>query len=114
MSFSLLPKMIAGAVTDLPADFLRQKGIKLLIMDFDNTLVPYTTNELTPQVLRKTWDPLLYPRPKTLPQGDFTGDFPLWFEALRMRPGGRSDLYRYLRRQPGRCPNHPGQSHSQS
>ena len=51
MSFSLLPKMIAGAVTDLPADFLRQKGIKLLIMDFDNTLVPYTTNELTPQVL---------------------------------------------------------------
>lgn len=51
MSLSLLPKMVTGGVTDLSADFLRQKGIRLLMMDFDNTIVPYTTNDPTPEVL---------------------------------------------------------------
>ena len=44
MSFPLLPSMIADGVTDLSPEFLRQKGIRLLMLDFDNTIVPYTTD----------------------------------------------------------------------
>ena len=44
MSFSFLPKVIAHAVTDLTPEFLQQRKIRLLMMDFDNTIVPYTTN----------------------------------------------------------------------
>ena len=44
MNFPLLPALMADCVTDLsPAD-LRQKGIRLLMLDFDNTIVPYTTD----------------------------------------------------------------------
>ena len=50
MRFSLLPWAITDAVTDLTADFLRQQNIKLLMLDFDNTIVPYTTNEPTETV----------------------------------------------------------------
>ena len=44
MSFSLLPTLVADAVTDLNPQLLRRFGIHLLMMDFDNTIVPYTTN----------------------------------------------------------------------
>jgi HAD superfamily phosphatase (TIGR01668 family) len=44
MSLSLLPTMITEAVTDLTPEFLQSRGIKLLMLDFDNTIVPYTTN----------------------------------------------------------------------
>ena len=44
MSISLLPTMITEAVTDLTPEFLQSRGIKLLMLDFDNTIVPYTTN----------------------------------------------------------------------
>ncbi len=44
MSFSFLPKIIVNAATDLTPEFLRQRNIQLLMMDFDNTIVPYTTN----------------------------------------------------------------------
>ena len=50
MSLSMLPEMIVGSVTELSPNFLRQKGIKLLMMDFDNTLVPYTTDVPTQEV----------------------------------------------------------------
>ncbi len=50
MSVSLLPKIIAGAVTDLTPDFFRERKIRLLMLDFDNTIVPYTTNVPTPAV----------------------------------------------------------------
>lgn len=50
MSFSFLPEMVTDRVTDISPHFLRQKGIRLLMMDFDNTLVPYTTNTPTPAV----------------------------------------------------------------
>ena len=50
MRFSLLPWVITDAVTDLSPEYLRKNGIELLMLDFDNTIVPYTTNEPTDQV----------------------------------------------------------------
>ena len=50
MSVSFLPRIIADAVTDLTPDFLHSRNIRLLMMDFDNTIVPYTTNIPTDQV----------------------------------------------------------------
>ena len=47
MSFSLLPKLVATALTDITPQLLRQKGIRLLMLDFDNTIVPYTCDEPT-------------------------------------------------------------------
>ena len=44
MSFSLLPSFITQSLTDLTPDFLERQGIRLLMLDFDNTRVPYTTN----------------------------------------------------------------------
>ena len=44
MSVSFLPKIITDAVTDLTPDFFHSRDIRLLMMDFDNTIVPYTTN----------------------------------------------------------------------
>lgn len=52
MSFSLLPKTIAEDITQLKPEYLKNLGILLLMMDFDNTIVPYTTNEPTEEVLR--------------------------------------------------------------
>ena len=50
MSFSLLPTVITDELTDLTPEFLTSRGIQLLMMDFDNTIVPYTTNTPTPQM----------------------------------------------------------------
>ena len=44
MSFSLLPRFVAQQLTDLTPEFLQRQGIRLLMLDFDNTIVPYTTN----------------------------------------------------------------------
>lgn len=44
MPFPLLPKLITGELTDLTLDILKAHKIRLLMMDFDNTIVPYTTN----------------------------------------------------------------------
>ena len=51
MRFSLLPTMITDQLTDLSVPFLQKNGIRLLMLDFDNTIIPYTTDEPTPQVL---------------------------------------------------------------
>ena len=48
MSLSFLPKMIAGELTDLTPELLRSRNIRLLMLDFDNTIVPYTTSVPTP------------------------------------------------------------------
>lgn len=53
MAFSLLPKMIVPALTDVNSDLLKARGIKLLMLDFDNTIVPYTTN--IPTDAMKAW-----------------------------------------------------------
>ena len=49
---SFLPKVIADSITDLTEERLEHWGVRLLMMDFDNTIVPYTTNEPTEEVLR--------------------------------------------------------------
>ena len=48
MKFSLLPRLMLRDVTELTPALLKQKGIRLLMMDFDNTIVPYTTSIPTP------------------------------------------------------------------
>ena len=44
MPFSLLPQIITEKLTDLTPEFLHSRKIRLLMLDFDNTIVPYTTN----------------------------------------------------------------------
>lgn len=43
MPFSFLPKLMAKNTTDITPELLREKNIRLLMLDFDNTIVPYTT-----------------------------------------------------------------------
>ncbi len=52
MSLSLLPSMLTDTVTDLTPAFLQEQGIRLLMLDFDNTIVPYTTDQPTAQMDR--------------------------------------------------------------
>ncbi len=49
MPFSPLPTLMANAVTDLTPEFLHRRGVALLMLDFDNTLEPYTTDIPTPE-----------------------------------------------------------------
>ena len=53
MRFSLLPRMMTESVTNLTPAFLEGQGIELLMLDFDNTIVPYTTN--IPQPDMEVW-----------------------------------------------------------
>ncbi|MFI3312947.1 MAG: YqeG family HAD IIIA-type phosphatase [Eubacteriales bacterium] len=48
MSLSFLPQIIADDVTYLTEEFLQSRGITTLFMDFDNTIVPYSTNVPVP------------------------------------------------------------------
>ena len=52
MSFSLLPTFITPKLTDLTLQQLRSWEIQLLMMDFDNTIVPYTTSTPTAEMDR--------------------------------------------------------------
>ena len=51
MTVSLLPRVIADKITDLTAERLHGMCVELLIMDFDNTIVPYTTDIPTDEVV---------------------------------------------------------------
>ena len=53
MPFPLLPKLITDELTDLTPELLKDHGIELLMMDFDNTIVTYTTD--IPQPLMEQW-----------------------------------------------------------
>ena len=53
MPFSLLPKLMAKKTTDITPALLREKKIRLLMLDFDNTIVPYTTTVPTQEM--ETW-----------------------------------------------------------
>ena len=53
MKISLLPKMILPALTDVTPELLHSRDIKLLMLDFDNTIVPYTTS--TPTDVMEIW-----------------------------------------------------------
>ena len=52
MPFSLLPKIMTNALTDIPPELLRSRKIRLLMLDFDNTIVPYTTTVPAPEMER--------------------------------------------------------------
>ena len=53
MSFPLLPNIITESLTDITPDLLMERGIRLLMLDFDNTIVPYTTS--VPEALMEQW-----------------------------------------------------------
>ena len=48
MPFSPLPCLITDALTDITPELLRSRDIHLLMLDFDNTIVPYSTSTPTP------------------------------------------------------------------
>ena len=52
MRFSLLPKLILPSLTSVTPELLQSRGVTLLMLDFDNTIVPYTTNVPTEAVLQ--------------------------------------------------------------
>ncbi len=52
MPFSLLPRLIFRRLTDLTPAFLKERGIDLLMLDFDNTMLPYTSRIPSPELLR--------------------------------------------------------------
>ena len=52
MSFSLIPCGVYERVTDISPQKLAQKGIKLVLADLDNTLVPYKVTEPGPELFR--------------------------------------------------------------
>jgi len=45
-----LPTMRVGALTELTPAILKENNIRLLMLDFDNTIVPYTTDEPTAEM----------------------------------------------------------------
>ena len=47
MKLSFLPYVITEKLTDLSPQYLREHNIRLLMLDFDNTIVPYTTTTPT-------------------------------------------------------------------
>ncbi|MBE6934023.1 MAG: YqeG family HAD IIIA-type phosphatase [Ruminococcaceae bacterium] len=51
MTVSFLPRVLANAVTEITPAQLKKWGVQLLMLDFDNTLVPYTTDIPTEKVL---------------------------------------------------------------
>lgn len=53
MSISLLPKHIARSLPQLTPELLHRLNIRLLMLDFDNTIVPYTTDIPTEEM--KQW-----------------------------------------------------------
>ena len=50
MRLSFLPTMIVESITQLTPQMLLDRGIQLLMLDFDNTIVPYTTNVPTEEM----------------------------------------------------------------
>ena len=53
MSFSLIPRGVYPAVTQISPKALAEKGVRLVLADLDNTLVPYKETEPTRAV--RTW-----------------------------------------------------------
>ena len=47
-----MPRLITDELTDLTPELLKNHGIRLLMMDFDNTIVPYTTDVPTEKMER--------------------------------------------------------------
>ena len=50
MPLSLLPRLMTDSLTDITPQFLLKLDIRLLMLDFDNTIVPYTTSVPTEEM----------------------------------------------------------------
>ena len=50
MAASLIPDLILGSLTEITPELLHRRGVRLLMLDFDNTVVPYTTDVPTEAV----------------------------------------------------------------
>lgn len=50
MSFPFFPDIILPALTDITPEMLTARGIDFLMLDFDNTIVPYTTDVPTEEM----------------------------------------------------------------
>ncbi len=50
MPFPLLPTYRAETLTEVTPEFLKAQDIRLLMLDFDNTIVPYTTSTPTKEM----------------------------------------------------------------
>lgn len=48
----LFPDLILGSIYELDTEFLREKGIRGIILDMDNTLVPWGSCSVNPRVCR--------------------------------------------------------------
>lgn len=51
MSFSLLPRAMFDRLTAIAPQWFLSRGVQLVLLDFDNTIVPYTTDEPDAAVL---------------------------------------------------------------
>ena len=51
MPISFLPFVRTEKLTDIQPEWLKQQNIQLLMLDFDNTIVPYTTDVPTAEVI---------------------------------------------------------------
>ena len=51
MSFCFTADYGFKRLTDISPAFLRERGLKLLLLDIDNTIAPYKTPEPGPEVL---------------------------------------------------------------
>ena len=52
MPFPLFPRQMRQSLAELTPQTLKDLGIRLLMLDFDNTIVPYTTNTPTAEMER--------------------------------------------------------------
>ena len=52
MPLSFIPQIIVDKLTDVTPELLRHHGVQFLMLDFDNTIVPYTTNTPTGEMER--------------------------------------------------------------
>ena len=52
MTNPFLPDLLTDRLTDLTSQLLRKRNIRLVMLDFDNTIVPYTTNTPTEEMER--------------------------------------------------------------
>ena len=50
MPLSFLPALMTDKLTDITPELLNRRGIRLLMLDFDNTIVPYTTSTPTEEM----------------------------------------------------------------
>ena len=50
MAFSLLPTVETDSLTDVTPALLAELGVEALFLDFDNTIVPYTTDVPTAEM----------------------------------------------------------------